>query len=283
MFLRLLNKIKSHSIGSIISWIDMKYGFGLIESLIFTNWFNPLYTLYFNLRSFPLKQAFVFPVFIYGRPRLQCLSGTIYIKGKVRPGMIDINRVKIGAPSNMGGQTEICNKGTIIFHGTGFIGTGNKIYVERGSVLDVGHHFKITDMCNIGCFCGIKLGNYCRVTHRCQVLDSNYHYVANFNKGIIPDYKKEIILGDNVWVCNTTTIQGGAIIPNHIIIASNSLVNKDFSVLDEFSMIGGSPAKFISSGLKRVENINMSKDICEFYKNNNEMYKISQDINYDEC
>lgn len=260
--------IKSYSFKNLLTLLDIRYGLGRIESILFGNWFNPFATLWLNFRSFPIKQALKFPVWCYGRPRFYGLSGEMQIEGKVFSGMIRFNQVKPGAPSNMSVQSEIRNHGLIIFRGQGLIGTGNKIVVAYNAVLDIGGNFKITDMCNIGCFREIRIGEQSRIVHRCQVFDSNYHYVANFVHRIVPNCIRPVHIGKGCWVCNSSTITGGAILPNYTIVGSNSLVNKDFSNIPESSMIGGVPAKFLATGFRKVENCAKKYEINLYYYNN---------------
>lgn len=135
-------------------------------------------------------------------------------------------------------------------------------------------------MCNIGCFTNIVVGEQSRIVHRCQILDSNYHYVANFNKRIIPKWKRPIIIGKGCWICNTSTITGGTVLPDFTIVASNSLVGKDFSSIPESSMIGGIPAKLIATGFRRVENPIFNKEINRFYSEYpDEMFIMPSDYN----
>lgn len=63
---------------------------------------------------------------------------------------------------------------------------------------------------------------------------------------------KPISIGNFSWIGNRTTIGPGSILPDYTIVASNSLVNKDFSILNPYSTIGGIPAKFIREGWTRV-------------------------------
>ncbi|WP_308757198.1 acyltransferase [uncultured Bacteroides sp.] len=268
----MINKLKKilqrHSSKEWIRLFDIKYGLGALENLFASNWFNPFGTLYLNLRSFPLMQAFKMPVFVYGRPHFYSLSGKMIVKGKVTPGMIRFNQTKPAAPSHMGLQSEINNRGTICFHGKGFIGTGNKIFVGFNKILSLGNLFKITDMCNISCYSGISIGAQSWVVHRCQILDSNFHFIANFSQKTIPQYSMPITIGKGCWICNSTTVTGGAVIPDYTIVASNSLVNKNFSNLPANSLIGGIPAAFIKNGICRVDNKNKIKKIFDFYKQN---------------
>lgn len=257
---------KTYTAKELIQVIDRKFGLGSIERFFASNWFNPFYTLYLNLRSFPLSQAVRFPIFVYGFPHFYCLSGRMFIDGKVVAGMIKFNRTIPGAPSNMAVSSEINNQGVIIFKGKGLIGTGNKIFVAFKGRLEIGENFKITDWCNIGCFTFIKIGTQSRITHRCQLLDSNYHYVADFEKGVVPYHSHSIRIGNGCWICNSSTISGGSILPDFTIVASNSLVNKDYSILPADSMIGGIPAKLIRTGLRKIENSVIEKRIMNYYR-----------------
>ena len=265
---KIIIKIKNKSWKSFVTSLDIRYGLGALERNLASNWFNPFLTIWLNFRSFPMSVAIFFPVFVYGRPRIYGLSGNMEVKGKVVPGMIKFNQTRNGSPSNMDVHSEICNNGLIIFRGRGIIGTGCRIFVAQGKVLDFGANFKITDMCNIGCFSGIIIGEQSRITHRCQILDANYHYVANFNKKLVPYWTKPIKIGKGCWICNSVTISSGAILPDFTIVASNSLVSKDFSDIPESSMIGGIPAKYLASGLRRIENVDIERKIGNFYKQN---------------
>ena len=277
------NGLKKRPLKCIIKSLDYHCGLGFLERGFFCNWFNPLYTIYLNFRSFPLRQAICLPIFVYGHPRFYGLTGDMLIKGKITPGMIHFNRVMTGAPSNMSVQSEILNLGTIIFHGKGLIGTGNKIKVASSAVLEVGANFKITDMCNIGCCSKIFIGEQSWVVHRCQVIDSNFHYVSNWEKGMVPKQTAPIFIGKGCWICNTTTITGGAVLPNFTIVASNSLVGKDYSFVPESSMIGGIPAKLIKTGLRKVDNSKIENRVNSYYRENpNGLFRISKDDTMDE-
>ena len=265
---RKINRLKKYSLRKICDRFKEKYGVSYIERVIFSNWFNPFATFWLNLRSFPIAQAVKFPVWCYGRPRFYGLSGSMIVDGRVWSGMIRFNQVKYAAPSNMSVQSEILNQGQIIFRGQGLIGTGNKIVVGRSAVLDIGKNFKITDMCNVGCFQKILIGEQSRIVHRCQVFDSNYHFVANFERRIVPKSIRPIHIGKGCWICNSSTITGGAILPDYTIVASNSLVGKDFSDIPESSMIGGIPAKFIATGFRKVESTMIEYDIIRYYREN---------------
>lgn len=92
---------------------DSHFGFGALERILFSNWFNPLATFWLNFRSLSIFQAIKFPIWVYGRPRFYNLSGRIIIKGKVKCGMIKFNQVRPGSPNLQSVQSELMNQGTI--------------------------------------------------------------------------------------------------------------------------------------------------------------------------
>jgi len=283
MIRKLKKMLGKYSLKELYSLFDERYGFSLLERSVCGNWFNPFATFWLNFRSFPIGQAMKFPIWCYGRPKIYGLSGSMIVEGKVWSGMIRFNQVKYAAPSNMSVQTEIKNSGTIIFRGQGLIGTGNKIVVGRNAVLDIGKNFKITDMCNVGCFKKILIGEQTWIVHRCQVFDSNYHYVANFGRGIVPQYIRPVQIGKGCWICNNSTVTGGAVLPDYTIVASNSLVSKDFSNIPESSMIGGIPAKVIASGFRKIENSKIENEILKFYNDDPDgMFKIPSEVTMEE-
>lgn len=259
--------------------------FEKIEFGLSSNWFNPLLTIYLNFRSFRLSQAVRLPVFVYGHPRIYSLRGSMVCIGKIRMGMVSINKVQFACPNNTATSTEICNRGKILFHGNAIIGTGNKIIVELYGRLELGDNIKITDCCNITVHKSVCIGAQSRIVHRCQVMDSNFHYIANFNKNIVPTTNRPIVIGEYCWICNSSTVTGGSVIPDKTIVASNSLVGKDYSSIPEESIIGGIPAKLIATGFRRVENKDLVRKLTSFFQENQQenIYNLENGISHSCC
>lgn len=72
---------------------------------------------------------------------------------------------------------------------------------------------------------------------------------------------KEVVIGDHVWIGNRTTISRGTVLPDDSIVASNSLVNKDYSSEGSFCMFAGMPAKVVKRNIKRIWNEREESDI----------------------
>ena len=148
----------------------------------------------------------------------------------------------------------------------GFIGTGNKLRIGFGAILELGRDFKITDACVISCFKKVVIGDESWVVHRCQVMDTNYHFIADFNRGEILPQRNEIFIGKHCWICNSSIIMGGGKLPDYSVVASGSLVNCDYSGQEKATLFAGIPAKPIKSGYSRVDNPLLEKEIWNFYK-----------------
>lgn len=163
------------------------------------------------------------------------------------------------------------------------IGSGSRLTVC--GLLDLGADTKIMNFCNITAESVVRIGAQSWIVHRCQVLDSNYHYIADFKHGMVKKRAHPITIGNYCWVCNSSTITGGAVIPNKIIVASNSLVNKDMSNIPEESIIGGIPAKLVAIGYRRIESHQFEGEVNRYFMLHPEadMYPIPEGVGHDIC
>lgn len=252
-----------------------------IEALFSKRRINLILTVWINFRCLPFLQAIRFPIFVYGRPIIYNSRCKIIIESAIKRGMIKFNYQRIWAPSLMNQQSEFNCNGTIVFKGGGYIGTGTKICVSKNAVLKIGNNFKITDFVNIGCYNYIMIGNNCRITHRCQIFDTNYHYIANMKLKQVKCKTMTVKIGNSCWICNSSTISPGTILPDYTIVGSNSLVNRDYSSILQYSLIAGIPAKFICSDVLRVENSIYEKKIDKHYENSDDYFCIPTDWNVD--
>lgn len=269
---RLKEKIKQRGLRRIIRVIDSNWGIGRLERIIASNWFNPFATLWLNFRSLPFKQAVKIPIFVYGRPIFRCLSGGIIVEGQIKPGLIKVNKVDTWSPGRGSMQTEVINHGQIVFKGQANIRTGNLIMVYSGAELIFGNGVVMQDETMISCVSKISIGNNVSFAHRVQIMDSNFHYVANFKKRIISDHTRPIKIGDDSWIGNSCTISPGATLPDNTIVASNSLVNRSTNSIPENSVIGGIPAKVIGTDCRRVFNKGLANELRKYFENNSEPY-----------
>lgn len=214
---------------------------------------NFVKTIIFNFKMLPFRQAIRLPIYFYGRVKFRSLKGTVKIEGKVKTGMIKVG-IKDQYVDTCVPESIWAIDGRLVFTGPLKIARGSYFLVSKSGTLTLGtdksfygSHLKIL------CFDKITIGDSARISWECQIYDTSFHYVEKLMEGSeITPLQKPIAIGSRVWIGNRSTISKGAVIPDDTIVASNSLVNKDFSNIDPFSLIAGMPASKKTTGLRRV-------------------------------
>lgn len=255
-----------------------------IERFFYVNHYNILMTLYINLKMLPFRQAVRLPVSVYGWPRLYSLYGNFSCE-KCYFGMVQLNKSVTGSPGACGGPLELNLWGEVKFRGKCEICSGSKITVGNNAVLDMGEGSRILHQCNIAAYCGITVGAQSWIVHRCQLVDTNFHFIADFSKGHVNNIARPIKIGEYCWICNSSTITGGAIIPDKTIVASNSLVGKDFSDIPSESIVGGVPARLISTGYRKIDNTKWEGEIKKYFATHKDApyFEFDNNVSHDIC
>lgn len=114
------------------------------------------------------------------------------------------------------------------------------------------------------CYERIDVGGDFRLTWDCQIYDTNFHYIKN-EKGEVSKLTKPILIGNNCWVANRSTIGPGTLLPNYSIIASNSLVKKDLSEYGERCLFAGVPVQCKKQGVERVFSNEEERELNDKY------------------
>ena len=203
---------QKYSIGKLIKKLDDRYGFQALIRNLTGHWFNPFATLYINFFSFPFQQAIKFPMFVYGAPGLYHVVGDMRIIGNVKTGMIEFNKNQHLNPPHQLANSELSNLGTIVFHGKARIGCATRILVQKNALLELGANVIIGDNINLGCHQYISIGERSRIAHRCQIQESNHHFIANMSTRTVKPCTRPISIGRGCWICNSTTLTAGATI-----------------------------------------------------------------------
>ena len=214
--------------------------------------FNLPKTIYFNLSVFGIKDALRLPVFLFGKIQLEGLHR----------GCIELLHFRTGGVRIGGGRfTELygySNREKSYLRIKGKMILGNDVIMQQGIVLSIcenatlriGNNVIFNERATIHSKHDISIGDKCRFGWNTQILDSGFHYMIN--KGKIAYRNAPIVLGHNVWVANGVSIMKGTYLPAFTVVASNSLVNKNFREIGEHCLIGGIPAKYITNGVERL-------------------------------
>lgn len=209
---------------------------------------NIFKTVYFNLKFLGFYNGIKLPIFLYGKVSFGNLSGRLQIIGSIHTRMIVIGKNCDGFSERY--KSLISIPGSVIFRGE-FMGSCG-VTLESIGILDIGKMVSLGTGAKIRCWNKIKIGTGTGIVEECQVFDTNFHAVQDVISGQITNPSGSVRIGEYCWIGNRTTIAKGTILPNHTIVASNSLVNKDFTPIGENLIIGGIPAKKIAENKRRV-------------------------------
>jgi acetyltransferase-like isoleucine patch superfamily enzyme len=225
---------------------------------------NIFKTVYYNFRLFPFHIAKKLPLYIHHGVKTYKM-GTICIEGEVKRRMISLGTFDLKSQGN----AKILNRGKIIFRGPVILGGG--IIIENTGAIVFEGETLVAEGTTLLVREKLVIGKYTRIGFRCLLTDSDYHYMVNVHTGEIKANKKEIIIGQCNWIAGCTTVKKGACTPDYTIVASNSLVSKDYrDMLPPYSIIGGTPAQLITSGYRRVFNMTQEKSLDRYFSDNKE-------------
>lgn len=208
-------------------------------------------TLYFNFKCFPFSVARKLPVYIGRNVVLARLDGDFAIQSStIRHGMIrigfrdmaiqDLNAIKTVVDVHGGGIT---------FRGKARIGGGTKFYI-RG-ILTIGNDVYVSLNSTIIAHDSITIGDETTIGWDTLLMDTDFHRVVSVETGKEYPMTQPIEIGKHCWICNGAHIMKGSIIPDDVIVASKSLVNKKMDI-PSCSMIAGVPAELKKKNIKHI-------------------------------
>ena len=130
------------------------------------------------------------------------------------------------------------------------ISGGCLIAISREGTLITGHDVYLGPLTKVVCENQIVFGRRIRVSWECQFFDTDFHYLI-LNK-TVRSKTKRIFIDDYCWIGNRVSVMKGSKLGKCTVVASNSLLNKDYSEYGDNAILAGSPAKFKASGARMV-------------------------------
>ena len=208
-----------------------------------------IYSLYFNFRILPFKQAIKLPFCCYVWPTILGNDGII------RFDCPEIKRymVRLGVQ-----RTPILpqhsfvwkNMGTIVFKGRCHIGHHSLIQVRKEGYLELGNQVGLNTGCRIVCQQKIIFKSKVRASWDCQFYDSNFHPLIDMIRDKPVRMRSPIIIGENVWIGHNVIISKGVKLADGIIVSSGSVVKSIFKTPN--LIISGNPAIQAGEGYQAV-------------------------------
>ena len=110
--------------------------------------------------------------------------------------------------------------------------------------LEIGENVYIGSYVQINAWASVTIENDCLISDRVYISDAD-HITKNIDEPIKNQgdmFISKVIIGEGSWIGINACILPGVKIGKGVIIAANSLVNKD---IPDFAVVGGVPAKII--------------------------------------
>ena len=209
-------------------------------------------TLYFNFRVFNLKTAIQLPVWLYGHIQFGGLYRGCVVLNQVKTGGVKIGG---GWDSDVFGRSKrhisfLRLRGKLILEKNITMQQGITLSLSKNAILKIGHNVVFNERVTIHSKESITIKENCRFGWNTQIFDTSFHYMVN--KGKVAYRNTPVVIEHNSWVGNGVSIMKGTYLPAYTVVASNSLVNKNFKEMGEHCLIGGVPAKYITNGVERL-------------------------------
>ena len=181
------------------------------------------YSLFFNFKFLPFKQAIKLPILLY-KPKLSNNKGKYTIESPVSFGMIRLGFPTVSIYPNSGIILE--NKGNMIFQGKCRIGNNSAISIGERGWINIGNNFVANTTLKIVCYHKINISNDVLVGWDVLIMDTDFHSMKtitsnNRSKGYGP-----IIIGNNIWIASYCNIYKNTEIPGWCTVSSNTIINK---------------------------------------------------------
>lgn len=182
-----------------------------------------LYSIYFNFRFLPFKQAVHLPILFY-KPCFNELKGKFIIDcEKVKMGMIQLGALQCSLYPNSGIVFEN-HGGIVVFKGICVIGNASAISVGENGYLEFGYHFKATAQFRCVAYHHVEFGDKCRFGWDCLVMDTDLHKLVKDGGGYTKGYGS-IKIGNSNWIGTRSFILKNTETSDFCIISGGSRVS----------------------------------------------------------
>ena len=139
-------------------------------------------------------------------------------------------------------ELQVGRKGEIRFGRFVWVGDGTKIRCHEG-VVEIGDKTVFGQECTISAYQRVRIGEQCVIADRAMFIDFD-HGVTEVERPIRVQgiYKRDTIVGSNVWVGYGACVLRGVRVGDNSIIGTNAVVTKD---VPANAVVGGVPARVL--------------------------------------
>lgn len=235
-------------------------------------------TLRTNFQLFPFKTAIKLPIFLLRGTTIEIgKEASVTLNCAYKTGLIWIGGLNTKWIPK-GSSNNVSIDGNVVVSGRVCIGYNANVIVGKGAKLIFGGENYINHDSKIFAHDEIILEYGSRVGWNSQICDTAFHYISVDN--VVSRKTKPIYIGREAWVSSYCNVGRGSVLPDHSILSTCSLLNKDFSESGTNLLIAGIPAKVIKTNVHRImETVGNNAEICEeidnYFNRNKDAMKLN--------
>lgn len=224
-------------------------------------------TLWFNIRFLPWNQARHFPFFIHGPLTVVQEGGRLILDIsalELKPGIIRLG-YNFDCFYLQSTGTLLQLFGTIRWKGPFRCSVNVVLGASRPEAsVEFGRYIVVGAQSSIRAYRSIIIENDTDIAHDCNIYDTDFHPFRNILTGQIKQYTIPVKIGRGSFISPGTLITKGTILPPYSLVASRSLLNRDYSAENvEAPFIAGMPGKIKNHGLVRLFEKDMEIIVSE--------------------
>ena len=220
-----------------------------------TSWIK---SAYLNFSMLPFRQAIRFPIIVSRYTHFYSLSGKIELLSEPKFGMIRMGYFGEDVITPRDARILLQIEGLLRISDNVHFGCGVVFRIEPNAMLEIETNVRISNRTKIICYDQVSIGHDTRIAWECQIIDTTFHYMRNMADNSVTTLTGPIRIGAHNWIGNRVNVMRGALLPDYTIVAAGSLCNKKYD-FPEYSLIAGSPAKLIKTGIYRC----LDEEECE--------------------
>lgn len=216
------------------------------------HWFK---TFRVNFALLPFQQAIKCPIVVTGKLIVGSLRGKVIFDCPVKFGLVNMGKDLDNMPiaSN---PSRLLVDGVLVFKGNCIITQSSNLVVWSNGKMELGKYIVVCSGVVLKSEYHVIIGDFTRLTSGCFVMDTNVHAIKDIETGKIKKIFNPIEIGKCCWLAMYSSVMGGTKLPDYCITGRYTLLNKDYTkICDKGSMLVGSPAKVVKTGVQRLSNI----------------------------
>lgn len=197
---------------------------------------------WFQVIRYPFLSGIYLPFKIYHPTGIKIREGAnITLSGRLTFGTPDKNKAIVSRqPINF----FVGKQATLKIGHSVSIGPGVNIIIKDNAALTIGESTYFTSDLHLEAVNKIEIGSNCAISWGATIIDDHHHQLLP--KSPLDSNKKNVKIGDHVWVGCNVTILAGAQVGNNCVIAAGSVVR---GVFPDNVLIAGNPAKVIKQAV----------------------------------